>query len=1370
MISDDSHPSTKRRALYDDTVVDIEDDSQEYAAANNEKGELNQDINTQHKADSPPEYNNDSSSPEVIDITGDVNQEGNIEIDPNDLDSEEEEEVELVDESGEDYIDIDQENQLQQQQQQQLLLIQLIQLIQPQQKAQNKIPMANEFDKLAKYLMKPIPDYPVKEEIHFVWEVTDWALLSKEEKIRSPKFKCGDYEWNILLFPNGNNTNANISAYMEPHPLSNETTADSNLNGKDSDWYVCAQFAIDVWNPEAPESHSPSQSSHRFSKTDADWGFSALIDKRSLSLKKFANKLFEVPILENNKLNFTGFVRVIDDSLTGVLWHNFNNYDSKTKSGYVGLNNQGATCYLNSLLQSYFTTKIFRKLVYQIPTQQEKNAGVALALQRIFYLLSTSKDPVGTMELTKSFGWDSSDAFTQHDVQELNRILMDKLEHAMKGSAIEKGLNDIFVGKMKSYIKCVNVPYESSRVEDFWDIQLNVKGFRNLEESFKNYIEIEMLEGENKYQAGDDYGYQDAKKGVVFESFPPVLHLQLKRFEYDFMVDDLVKIDDFYEFPDRIDLKPYLDEDLPQDVKNQNWNYKLHGVLVHQGTISNGHYYAMIKPHASGKTWLRFDDDRVWKVTQLQVFQENFGASDLSKEELSKLTRAEQQEHLIKRVTSAYMLVYYRESELDQILPIEDDAIEAAIPDHVSNQIKYEMEERERIERERREALFYTNVKIVTTSTINSHLGFDLALDPTVENYYESALAGTACDAKTLRVRKDSAYADLVSKIAESLGYEDASKIRLVVLSHRENHTNRLDVPVEDDLQKTTIGNVIAKSFNRRHDEHVFFVEELNKDIRNINKLVGETEIIDPTKFDFDKVFYKIQSVGTATSTTEDDMKFQSTVPYSGYSTIFIKYFDPVSQELRCLSYITVRRNDKIETIVEPVKQLLGFSNDVELEAFEELCPTMIEPIDLDATFDKQELNSGDIITFQVSNVRDIAGDKQFTSAKAYYKFMATRVHIRVKPFNANMEDEDSDYVENDKEDTKLDGETEGDNINGQENDKVTQREIELAKKLSKSFDLWISKTKSYHDLAEAISKVVGCDPEFLKIFLVGNQGQKYPLKTIHMLSQVFSPKSHVDDIYEFEYEILNIKLKDYESLRPFKVYWLSNLLQFQVFELLVKRSETVRELVSKLLHKVKVPESQLKFLLCWSGVNHSFSEILKFDFPINEIAEHSEIYCGLFPAEVKALCDHDIYKCYIGDGEKTWSDAEKDITNEAEKAEYTQTKTASKSLNLITVFHFHKSSSNHHGIPFMFIVFPGESFKSTRERLRLKLGLGKQAFDKIRFALADLNNKGQYLDDEDENLVLFDKVSIERSFLALDHPDRNPKRVNPFDKGISIK
>lgn len=34
---------------------------------------------------------------------------------------------------------------------------------------------------------------------------------------------------------------------------------------------------------------------------------------------------------------------------------------------------------------------------------------------------------------------------------------------------------------------------------------------------------------------------QDARKGILFENFPPVLQLQLKRFEYDCMRDTMVK-------------------------------------------------------------------------------------------------------------------------------------------------------------------------------------------------------------------------------------------------------------------------------------------------------------------------------------------------------------------------------------------------------------------------------------------------------------------------------------------------------------------------------------------------------------------------------------------------------------------------------------------------------------------------------------------------------------------------------------------------------------------------------------------------------------------------------------------------------------
>lgn len=92
----------------------------------------------------------------------------------------------------------------------------------------------------------------------------------------------------------------------------------------------------------------------------------------------------------------------------------------------------------------------------------------------------------GTTELTKSFGWKGFDSFLQHDVQEFNRVLCDKLETKMKVSApMEYGqpvtdlydfqataadgeIKRLFSGKMKSYVKCIDIDFESARSEDFY--------------------------------------------------------------------------------------------------------------------------------------------------------------------------------------------------------------------------------------------------------------------------------------------------------------------------------------------------------------------------------------------------------------------------------------------------------------------------------------------------------------------------------------------------------------------------------------------------------------------------------------------------------------------------------------------------------------------------------------------------------------------------------------------------------------------------------------------------------------------------------------------------------------------------------------
>ena len=112
---------------------------------------------------------------------------------------------------------------------------------------------------------------------------------------------------------------------------------------------------------------------------------------------------------------------------------------------------------------------------------------------------------------------------------------------------------------MRNYIRCLNSDYTSERVETFYDIQLQVKGLAGVTDSFRKYCESETLDGDNQYDAGEENGgKQDAKKGVNFLSLPPVLHLHLKRFEYDMMTGNMIKVNDRYEFPLHLDLDELL--------------------------------------------------------------------------------------------------------------------------------------------------------------------------------------------------------------------------------------------------------------------------------------------------------------------------------------------------------------------------------------------------------------------------------------------------------------------------------------------------------------------------------------------------------------------------------------------------------------------------------------------------------------------------------------------------------------------------------------------------------------------------------------------------------------------------------------------
>ncbi|CAG8805815.1 14806_t:CDS:2, partial [Cetraspora pellucida] len=193
------------------------------------------------------------------------------------------------------------------------------------------------------------------------------------------------------------------------------------------------------------------------------------------------------------------------------------NFADTKVTGYVNLKNHGATSYLNVELQLLYSLKYFRKAIYQIPTEyDEPNKSIPLAMQKIFYKLQVSNTYVETKELIKSFGWNPSDCYTSHDVQEFDSVLLDNLEGKLKNTTVDGVISELFVGKIKSYAVCVNINYENSLIDNYYDIQLEIKGCKTLNDSFLKYIREESCEGNNQYQTGI-YGLQDAKKGVIFE-------------------------------------------------------------------------------------------------------------------------------------------------------------------------------------------------------------------------------------------------------------------------------------------------------------------------------------------------------------------------------------------------------------------------------------------------------------------------------------------------------------------------------------------------------------------------------------------------------------------------------------------------------------------------------------------------------------------------------------------------------------------------------------------------------------------------------------------------------------------------------------
>ncbi|CAF4003627.1 unnamed protein product [Adineta steineri] len=293
----------------------------------------------------------------------------------------------------------------------------------------------------------------------------------------------------------------------------------------------------------------------------------------------------------------------------------------RNETDLCGLQNQGATCYLNALIQTLLFTPDFREPLFSLTAKdlnllsnpndssQTSSSGstlkvrkIIVELQKLFAeMLLLNQQACSSIRLTDSFGWQSNETIDHQDVHELNRLLFDAIQKSLQGTKQSNLIRSCYEGSTINYTQCKQCQKIFKRIEDYQDLPLVVQDSPNLHTSLANMFTYrEQLTGDNQYRCSScDNRLCDADKWAKISKLPPILTLPLQRFIYDIKTGNRLKKTTRYEFPFDIDLKEFC-EDSVIDT-----NYELFAVVIHKGTCYSGHYYGYIKDVDHIGTWIR---------------------------------------------------------------------------------------------------------------------------------------------------------------------------------------------------------------------------------------------------------------------------------------------------------------------------------------------------------------------------------------------------------------------------------------------------------------------------------------------------------------------------------------------------------------------------------------------------------------------------------------------------------------------------------------------------------------------------------------------------------------------------------------------
>ena len=199
-------------------------------------------------------------------------------------------------------------------------------------------------------------------------------------------------------------------------------------------------------------------------------------------------------------------------------------------------------------------------------------------------------------------------------------------------------------------------------------------------------------------------------------------------------------------------------------------------VLVHSGDLNAGHYFALIRPKKNG-AWFKYDDDKVVPASKRDVLDANFGGEPTITTAKGGFKN--------RFYTNAYMLVYIRDTDEDEILA---DVTEDQIPIHLRERVKKDIEEAKARLLEEQERHLYMKIQVVNDHDLQYHSGFDIGF-PLDKN-----ATATNSPVRVFKMRRDMSLEAFKEYYANEINVKD-SQVRLWNIVTRQNKTCRIEAP-----------------------------------------------------------------------------------------------------------------------------------------------------------------------------------------------------------------------------------------------------------------------------------------------------------------------------------------------------------------------------------------------------------------------------------------------------------------------------------------------------------------------------------------------------------------------------------------------